>query len=113
MAASKILVRLAIATISGSVILAWALFDLDTSWLALGGGLAAGNLLAWAATYASGSVERALRWVLWTMFAGLALSFIFLRNAFLTFCFFGALLAMHIHYFVDRYREALRPTDRR
>lgn len=109
-AVSRMLVRLAIATTGGCIILAWALLDLDISWLALGGGLVTGNLLAWvAASVRVRSTERQLTWLLWALFAGLALSFVVLRNGFLTFYCFGGLLAIQIHYFFDRYRQVIRP----
>jgi hypothetical protein len=105
---TKIVVRLAIATMGTGVIVAWALLDLDASVLALGGGLVIGNLLAWvAASFRTPSTEMLLRWVMWALFAGLAVSFIALQNAFLTFLFFGGLVSLQIHYFFDRYSDVI------
>lgn len=105
-AMTRIIVRMAIATMGGGAILAWALLDLDDSVLALAEGLVTGNLLAWvAASVRIRSTETLLRWVSWALFAGLAISFIALRHAFLTFLFFGGLLAIQIHYFFDHYSQ--------
>ena len=82
------------------VIFAWVVFDLDVFWLGLGSGLVTGHLLVWVAGSRRPRIpEKQLSRLLWILFAVLAVSFLLLRDAFLTFCAFGALLAVEIHYF--------------
>ena len=95
---SRTLVRVGVAWAGICLVVAWLVFDLDVFWLAMGGGLVIGNLLAWVlASSGTRQFEPLLRRLSLGSMACLGVSFVLLRNAFLTFFFFGGIIAFWIH----------------
>jgi hypothetical protein len=108
LAVSRAITRAAIATIGMCLLLAWGVFELDDFWLGLGAGLVTGDLSSWVtAPMEAARGERVQRWLLWASVGGVGLSFVLLRSEVLTSLLLGALIAVWIHYFFDRYQQAI------